>query len=263
MTTDDIVVVGRRAPAATGGGVVTVYSVNPNMNEREPKAYDPGAYKETGELNVSVRVKVSSNAEKAREAAKNVAEALGVIIEAATKLPSNTQIALPDGKTTTAGQLLSDIKNTKFVITDVANPANNKGVGGADRANMTDTLYFAAFVEGSGQSSYTNAQWSGQGLVGILLHEMGHLSSAGNSVYNSERSKWAQENGKFKRNWRPDDFWTSNYSNDNELYQHGFALASAAALGIGLDKYDTIFKGQYDPDHYRGAAMIYAENTAE
>lgn len=139
-----------------------------------------------------------------------------------------------------AGQLLTDVKTTKFVVTDDPSYGNG-GVGSADRNTMTDRVYFGAFAEGTGQNSYSNAGWLGQGVVGIILHEIGHISAAGFANFGAERSRWNREMAERKIPHSPADFYSlgADYSFDNESYAHSFTTASAGVLGINLGTYDS------------------------
>lgn len=256
MSVTDIVVLGRRGHLHSGE--VTTYWYRENTGGQEVPAYDAAANSSPTATQVQVRVSLSDSTHEAAglEAAQNVANAVVTIIEAAAALPTWTLIALPNGKTTTAGQLLNDVKVTKFVITDQKDFGNN-GVGGADRLTMTDKLFFGAY-QGTGPESYTHAQWRGQGMTGILLHELGHLSQAGYDNGQDSQRKYNYERARHKT--QDIGYYYSEYARDDERFQHQYAKSAAAALGIAFETYDSI---AYYSDPYQGPEMVYRTRADE
>lgn len=253
------IIVTAHYPTISPGISPTTYTSATYSGATEVPSYDSAQNTDPNQVSVSVRVSVSNaiNSAKAQEAAQNIGEAVAIIINAAKSLPANTPIPLPNGKATTAGQLLSDVKNTKFIVTDNPN-FGNRGVGGADHPSMTDTLHFASFVEGAGISSYTNAQWLGQGMTGIMLHELGHLSVAGYANFNEENAKYNTEFRKHGTGIR--DFYSSDYHPDDERFQHQYAISAADVLGIDFNKYNEL--APYNSG-FVGADAIYMQHVED
>jgi hypothetical protein len=256
----DVIVTARRQ-VNTAGVVLTGYNSIPNQNNESVASF---ADTNTSASDVSVNVRVTltntSNTAKAQEAAQNIAAAVAAIVAEATKLPSSTVISLPGGKSTTVGNLLDDIRATKFVVTDNANFGNG-GVAAADKGTMTDTLYYGAFAEGTGMNSYSNSHFNGQGVIGIILHELGHLSTAGDSNYAAEYAKFGREQA--ERKTGNTAFFGSNYSTDNELFSFGYGSSVAATLSIPLSTFTGLATASYDPDYFRGADAVYQQNRDE
>lgn len=261
----DIVIVGHRT-VSTAGFVVTNYSMMSTAGSPDVASYDITENSSPDDVAVKINVNVTNaaNTEKAKEAAQNIAAAVATIIAEAQKLPPNTPIQLPNGTSTTAGQLLSDIQATKFVVTDNSNFGNG-GVGSADRATMTDTLYYASFAEGTGRPSYTNTVWSGQGVIATILHELGHLSAQGAANFLSENSKFNQEMAARKIPHAAGDFYSlgSDYAKDNEAFAHGYTLAVSAALQINISTYDTLVTTNNYFGSYAGAEAIYLQHQQD
>jgi hypothetical protein len=250
-----IIVVTARRTSSTS----TTVFVNPNTTLQP--TYAGGTVDGDGDdglgVNVNVAVVDGANEAKAEEAAQNIANAIIAIIEAGANLPPSTPIVFPDGKTMTVSELIDLIEGTTFVVKDSV-PFSNNGVGGADHVSTTDTLYFAAFVEGVQTNTYTAPGYQGQGVVGIILHEMAHISQYGYDNLSAEITKYNHE---VNFHHVPDDgFYNSEYSSDNESYAHQSAMAAAEALGIPHDIYNQ-YNAPSEP--WVGASQVYIEHLNE
>ncbi|WP_440979760.1 hypothetical protein ACQHGV_05695 [Sphingomonas pseudosanguinis] len=244
MATTDIVVVGRRI---TSGGVLQENSRvirDTNSPVEGGSGGGDGVQPEPNVFTASVNVLVDdpNNREKALEAAKNVAAAVAQIIEGGSKLPYDTLIPLPNGKTMKVGDLVNLAKSTKFVVTDRQPPANrlNGGVGSADAPNKTDTLQFGSFVEGLEFNTYSAPGYQGQGMLGIMLHELGHMSPEGYANFLLESKAHTREITVHRLPQNP--FRNSDYHKDNEAFAHQFAISAGRVLNIELGIYDNYNK---------------------
>ena len=263
----DIVVVGRRYRSASGV-VITNYNYVNNSSNNETSAYveqdntDP----EVSVIKVNVKIANPNNEAKAKEAAQNVADAVTTIINACQGLPANTVIPLPKGQSTTAGALLDDVKNTAFIVSDTQNFGNN-GVGGADHASMTDNLFFGAFAEGTGYSSYSNSQWSGQGIIGTILHELGHLSEFGFTNRNNEVQQFNNEMTQRHAARFTNDYYlgsdAADYRLDEESYAQAYALSAASVLGLNIGTYDSILVSNGLVTTFQGPSEIFNQHKSD
>jgi hypothetical protein len=166
------------------------------------------------------------------------------------------------GNTFTASQVTDILRNTKFVISDTAN-FNNGGVGGAQfnpNGFHTDTLdfrYFDGNLSNSGGSDYAAPTYSnGQGLIGIILHEVGHLNQQSLNFDSSNRYYHNLENRNKGTN---SAFNNSDYWRNNEAFANDFSISAAAALGFDISQlssawYNAGTVGAIDPH------QIYIEN---
>ncbi|MDJ0278980.1 hypothetical protein QLH51_19545 [Sphingomonas sp. 2R-10] len=260
----DILVTGRRKQTASGVTMTRGFTVLPENNSADSVAYDYDQPQNPADGEVAVKVNVSltnsANQAKAIDAANNIAEAVATIIAAASKLPASTVIPLPNGTRITAGDLLTQIKGTKFVVTDIQQ--SNDGVGSADRSTMTDTLYFASFAEGTGAKAYTQSGYLGYGVIGIILHEVVHMSVAGYQNFQNSSLYFNRENAELKIKNAP--FYGSDYSKANEMFAHVGSISAGNILGFDLSAYnDGMTKGVFKDLSYRSPLQVYNERKAE
>ncbi len=251
-----IIVVTARVASGGGFPASTTYvsSTSTSAVEAYGGEFTPDNQAQTGmEIRINVNISNAANQAQAEQAAKNVADALAKIIAEASKLPRNTPLPLPGGKTITAGELVDLAKGVKFVITDV--PPANPGVGAADRTNMTDTLLASAFA---GPGSYADPNLQGQGMIGGMLHELVHLSLNGYANLSTEYAKF-----NFESTHHPidSDFpWeNSGYFNDNESFATNGAISAGTSLGFGMTIYDSWMNA---PD-FMGAQGVYDAHKEE
>lgn len=260
----DILVTGRRTQTASGVTMARSFTVLPENNTADSVAYDYEQPQNPAAGDVAVKVNVSltnsANQAKAIDAANNIADAVAAIITAASKLPASTVIPLPNGTRITAGDLLTQIKGTKFVVTDVQQ--SNDGVGSADRPTMTDTLYFASFAEGTGTQAYTQAGYLGNGVIGIILHEVVHMTAAGYQNWQNSTLYFNRENSETKVKNVP--FYGTDYSKANEMFAHVGSISAGNILGFDLSAYsDGMAKGVFKDLSYRSPLQVYNERKAE
>lgn len=206
---------------------------------------------------VNVLVADASHQAAALDAGANVARALARIESALAGVPTSTQIVF-DGRSLTVGTVLDTLHNTKFIIDDAAT-YNNGGVGSAQIGTSgnpnVDHLNYAAFT---GTGSYADSNYQKDaGLVGILLHEIGHLTTVGDAFRTDEI------------NWYKKDYGTtagfevftngakSAYSISNEKFANDFSLAVVTATGtaLSLTGYSPTFGYGAEP-----GASIYADH---
>lgn len=232
--------------------------------EAPSQAYSEGSSPGTGTISVNVKVENPANRDAAIEAAKNLVLTLSTIIDAASSIMSYHIFTLPDGKLTTAGQLLQNAKITKFTVSD-KKTFGNSGIGTADRISATDLrdeIYFGGLV---GPDSYAASTYpNSQGLVGIILHELGHLSAEGKSVYDTAIATWSAEMRKRRRKVPQDQFYLDNegqiYAKSIENYAHGYGAAAALAINLDISTYNTtvVANKLYGP--FMSAADIQKQN---
>lgn len=247
---EDIIVIGRIK--RDGGSDSAAYAtlsytgpVNADFGDRLQ-----GGWEDTSEYaSAAVRVHVSdpANLAAATIAADNVARGLAELESKFDHLDPNTTINW-DGQTMTAGKALDIINNTTWIVSDQSN-YNNGGVGSADYVNHTDTLNYRAFdgVIGPGeQGDYAHPNYQhDEGLIGILAHEVAHLSDAGQDWFSRSYSDYRQEHGDYV------GFENSDYYRNNEEFASDFAVAAGQAFGVdianaGLPYYNG--SGATDPD---------------
>jgi hypothetical protein len=191
-----------------------------------------------------------------KDATTNVTMALGKVEALLTSIPANTVVTW-DGKSMTAGALLTELHNTVFTVGDYQSSITNGGVGNAIHnvnGTNTDQLDFRGFT---GPASYAAPTYANQqGLVGILLHELGHLSNEGYANLQSEFSFYKREFGQNA------DFYTStvahhqDYHADDEKFANDFSRAFATATSFSLTGYNPTYG--YGAS---GAGNIFQDHT--
>lgn len=152
----------------------------PPPYDSDPAPGEPGAA-----ASVNVQITDSANEAEAIKAAENIAKAVTEIRAALEGLAPSTSVQwFSGGETMTAAQALSELNNTIFVVDDTTNYGNG-GLGTAERglsgAPNTVTLNFDAFDGDGGDyadPNYTN----NQGVVGMMLHELGHVTQAARAL---------------------------------------------------------------------------------
>lgn len=269
-TGPDIVVVAKKYP----DGSVRLYrhaagttewirlDIDPdgNVTESPPTNTRPAEFVDaTNDASDTIRFKVtnSANLPEAARAAANVSEAIDFIKDHfARKNPSDSLVV--NGKVTTYGAELNHLKNTQFSITDTDPTKDTGGPGSAVHnsagGNHSVSFFFEAF-DGDGSQDYAHPNYTNlQGLVGIILHELGHVSTEGNQFQLSSDRFWRQEN---RQNDKTDIdvAWTqSDYFRNNESFAHSYSRDLANAIGAEI--------GQWHPAEsfdYRSPQEIFEE----
>lgn len=172
--------------------------------------------------------------QQAQEALNNVEAGVGKILNLLHAVPAGTVISW-DGKTLTAGQLLTQLNNTTYIIDDIDH--GNGGVGGAARnadGTSVDRLLYSSYsttmpvgMDPSQWSSFAAPTYNGEGIEAILLHELGHMIQPGDQFFTDS---WKQS-GKDGIAYT----YGSAYFENNEAFADDFMVAAATAIGANID----------------------------
>ena len=122
---------------------------------------------------------------------------------------------------------------------------------------MTDRLYFGGFVN-TGPDTFASPNWLGQGVIGAILHELGHLNINGFNNWNTEKTQLSIENAAHKNGGV--NFYNTDYGADNEYYAHQYAKAVASTLKLPFDQFD---KYAVYNQPFKGAHQIYLEHKGD
>lgn len=251
MANDEILVIGR-VRRDGGGATQPTYTTTQSMGQASADFADRfvAGWQDTSEYTsatVKVSVSNSSNLEAAKRAAENIARGLATLEAELEALPPNTPVNW-DGETMTASQALNVLNTTTWVVSDQSNFSNG-GVGGADHRTDTVTLnyrYFDGVIDPGHQGDYAHPNYQNdQGLVGILLHEVGHMSDLGADRDNRSRENYNLEHGSQA------GYQNSDYFRNNEEFASNFAVAAANAFGMNLTGINMPYyngTGSMDPD---------------
>ena len=175
------------------------------------------------------------------EAAVNVTRALGKIDSALSSIPSNTIISW-DGVSETAGQVLANLHNTTFTVGNFVQ--TNGGVGAATHGingnPNSDQLNYTAFVGPNGYAS--PAYTDDQGLIGILLHELGHISQSGYDNLLQEMAVYRNDYGSTYGFYNVDPSnQRSDYNFDNERFANDFQQAVGDAINVDHSQFSPTY----------------------
>lgn len=258
----DVVVIGIRQQRQDGGVGVGHYSyADPQpvygSGGHSAGAAPPPEVVAPSEYSVAAGVRVhvtdASHLEEAIDAATRIADALTDIEQKIADNPAASFVF--NGQTYTGSQLQAMIQNTQWIVDDVDH--HNGGVGAA--APGVDSLNYHGF---SGQTwhnldhstTYASDYFAGQGIEAALLHEMAHMTQAGQDVH-TEEMFWNRRDGgqdsSYYNNANP-------YHNAEEGWAHGFEAAAAAAFGISVNVYEGIAGPTYGT--YFSGERIYAKH---
>lgn len=175
------------------------------------------------------------------EAAERLAGALLDLKEILKSFDPATDVTIESLKITVkAGDLLKDLDNTKFTVTD-RSYNKNKGVGSAVRGNPNmEEINYAAITGPDGYGAERFPRNSG--LVGIMLHELGHISAAGDGF-------WRSSQGYHKKDpvLRISSFYNTEYATNLERFANNFM--DGVATGLNIDLHGLV------PGGYRGKAV--------
>jgi hypothetical protein len=208
----------------------------------------------------SVTIKLTNNANM-QEALK----AAGNILSGLNKLRADLKAVAPDksvtfsGKVMTRDEALNLLNKTTFTVTDVM--PSNGGTGSAEydaSGNHRVSFHFESY-DGDGIGDYAHPNYENQeGVVGIILHELGHLTQAGYEFNKLSFSLFSRENAELKT---PDrQFHESEYYPNQEARANDFARAVAYSFGVDIDTWVD------DPTHglvWQSPHDIYNENISE
>lgn len=260
LTQEDVVVTARRT--SDGGALVFITHPGEPLPPSDPgTGGGGGGTGGTGDSHHSVSVKLhlddSTHSADAQTAAENVAIALATIEDAFSSSPSTKTITFADGNTTTVGDILNQINGTTYIVTDQDFSQINGGRGGADAANHTDTLSYTAF---EGPGSYADPNYhDGNGMIGIMLHETGHMTTDGAANYTLEHNAYTRYHAETKTPASYLDYFRSNFGLDDEIFADDFAVSAARAVGLNVDQFESQRETTYPNQHYEGAQGRLAE----
>jgi hypothetical protein len=231
----EILVIAKRQRTDGSGGWVKYESVvQPTPVIADWGDYQPvslGFKDTTQQTTAAVQVSVSNSANlaAARTAAENIARGLARIESELEAMNPNTVISW-DGNSMTAGQILKVVNTTRWVVTD--NPTfNNGGVGSANGKTDTVTLYYGPY-DGVGPNDYAHPNFQNDaGLVGILLHDIGHMTPAGEAFFAESYDTFSKEYGTTNGFYSSTNTVRFQYAKNNEMFANDFAYAVGTAFG--------------------------------
>lgn len=181
---------------------------------------------------ISVTVSISDPAKKdrAEAAAKKLIEAIAQALDKLEAADPNSTFTFA-GRTYRVGDVLADLKNTNFTVTDRTN-FNNNGFGQAERVRNgnpnTDVINMESII---GTDGYASPNWSeNAGMMALILHELGHISSLGQLLFDSSYGFWTLESA----DKRGSDFYNTDYGKNLEAFANDFMNAAAAAINVNL-----------------------------
>lgn len=268
MGGDEIVVTARKRPKMqpsfnreSGGGA---FSTGIGAGAGNPTPADPGEEAEVVvTAAVNVKVNDSSHLAAATLAAQNLAGAIIYVREQLTAADPNQVITWTNAAGThnmSAKKVLETLDNTKFVITDQEYDKVNGGTGSAQRgvngAPNIDTLDYRYYdgleqkdKDGKVLSDYAHPNYTnGQGLTGILLHEIAHLTAPGDTFYTQmmEAYRMAHKNSY-------DGFYDSAASRNGERFMNDMMKAIADSVKADISTFNPTYGYNAEsPSKYRG-----------
>lgn len=200
-----------------------------------PYGSDPATGSPGASASVNIQLENPANEARALKAAENVAKAVAEIRALLERLAPDTRISWFNGNDAmTAAEALAELNNTVFIINDVTDYRNG-GLGAASRGENGSLnsvkLNFDAF-DGSG-GDYADPNYAdNQGVVGMMLHELAHITKQGDQFYTLSRRNYRRvtEDPAFE-NYNFSDFWYNN-----EAYDYDFAKNFAAALSLDISQ---------------------------
>lgn len=226
---EEIVVTGYRL---SGGGVTFSRSNSGDgMYETESELL-PASEGETVGPPISIRVLIvnPANRERAEAAAKKLIEAIAQALHKLEAADPNKTFTFA-GHTYRVGDVLTDLRNTDFTVTDRTDFDNN-GVGQAKRGELglrNSELVNMESITGAG--GYASPNWpENAGMMALILHELGHISVSGDLLFYSSYGFWSRE----PADRRGANFYDTDYGRNLEAFANDFMNAAAAAIGVNL-----------------------------
>lgn len=237
---DDVIVI---AKVKRDGGAVSYTTLNSRSAVGSQYGNNFSDWKDSADSAtsaVSIEVTDATKLPEAKTAAQNIARVLTRIEADLDALPPGTPVTW-HGNTLTAKAVLDIIHATTFIVSDRSNNGNS-GVGAANSVNHTDTLYYEAF-DGDGGDYASPNYVNDAGLVGILFHEIGHLSAPGASFDGDSRAFYQKEHHSFS------GYIGSDYFKNNEKFANDFAYSAASAFGENLAGLNLTYgRNAHDPE---------------
>jgi hypothetical protein len=174
---------------------------------------------------VKVTVQNPANSERAQQAATRLVVAVARELQRLSAADPNATIVIL-GRSYLVGEILFDLNNTEFTVTDRTDFQNN-GVGQSSRGEFgelnTDMINMDAILDQYGAMPYTDDL----GMTILIFHEMGHISQIGTDFFNLSVSYYNDEPEATRG-----PFYPSDYSANNEAFASDFKNAVHAQLGI-------------------------------
>jgi len=248
---EEIIVTG--VPGGGGGGAASAmaftYTYNTGYDTPPTVDLTPTAPGNT-ELQVKVDVMDSAHTNDALTTAQQTITIVGKLLNAANGHLGDVGLLMPDGSAMSVAEFKSMVSESHIVITDDTSKTLGRD-GLADHLHNTIYIAYNAFTN-------TGGHWGGQGesgMIGMMLHEYGHLSNAGWNNTNQEAYWYTQEKAQTKM-----DPGTADYSADNESFADAFVFE--AQNDLGLDASNFLTAPGVNPFGYRGGAEIFQEHMA-
>ncbi len=235
----DIVVVGERQNDGTISFSILRSSGRPaGIRYVEPRTISENPENPVLEIVVAIE-KTSSASDEAKMI--EAAQALIKAIERAIRLleaEARTRVVSVLGFGISVGALLDELMRTDFSVTDVLNFGNN-GVGGAERIPLgrnRDRINYQAIVGGRPDHPtryYAHPNFAnGEGMLALVLHEIFHLTQAGEDFLADSLQLWTSRGGTSAT------FYSSALAANLERIANAYALGF---LDVLLVPYDPAF----------------------
>lgn len=214
---------------------------------------DPNSTSQTSGVVVKVQVANPANRERARQAAERLALVLVRELQRLEAADPNAMITVL-GRVYLVGEVLFDLNNTDFIVTDQTDFQNN-GVGASSRgqygARNTDIINMDAILDGYGNPGHPNDI----GMTVLVFHELAHMSQMGQDFFelsaHFHNSEPADKRG---------PFYPSDYSKNNEAFANDFKNEIHSIFGIadGPNPPDNATVGAREPsDIYQDHASTW------
>jgi len=243
--TEVSIITGYRRPLTNRVDLANSKSTGPVVSSQAMANTGDGAYGVPADaaqaVSVNITVTVAANADGVREAAERLAISLLELKDILQGYTADTKVVFSSGSTT-VGNILQDMNNTRFTVTDETGFGGNNGVGAAIRGTPnTETINYHSILN-EPQSYGDKSLYPGNtGIYGIMLHELGHISALGEGFRSYSVNLQRQD-----PTTKTSTFYQTDYSKNLELFANNFMDAAATALRINL--YNLA------PGGYRGTA---------
>lgn len=157
----------------------------------------------------------------------------------------------------TAGEILEELNSLKITMTDNSYLHINGGVGTANPYTNEIELDYRGYA-GAGSYADPVLYENDDGLMGILLHDLGHVIDEGEEYFEDSYDRYADENGStagyyFQPRMNP----LADYAQNYEAFAEAFAQAAADAFGEDLATYPQRPTTFLDPDVIYNNHMLY------
>ena len=230
---DEIVVIGKYNHQDVFYDFFTYFRGSGGYTEPMPSddPQDPD-YDYAGSMTVSISCS-AANRNGCIEAGKRLLEAVKRVRD---KLVASSGTVTILGRNISMADLVADIDNTNYVVTDQTAFGNN-GVGSAARgsggAPNTDTINFQAIIGGGNPPfGYSVGYPNGEGMNAITLHELVHMSLTGTNFFNGNVTAY---DAAVINNTVTGPFYGSRFGNNQEAFVNDALVAIGNLTGIAID----------------------------